>query len=206
MCFSFIFLCSCSQEEAPRMPPLVFPDTELKEIIIYGFYQPEDIEELKASEKEYIQRGLIKEGELVEGRHPKWHLPGVEHVRYSTQKYCYKEAKEEDKPSVVFKNFKARIYNKNGKLLVENDLRLRHFSETHKISSFIIYLPYHKEAGYIQVVRLDGKKEVILVKGDEVYLKSFLVENSVPDIDSYRRESSYRYNEKTLCHTISSHI
>ncbi|MCZ0933029.1 MAG: hypothetical protein OXJ52_07745 [Oligoflexia bacterium] len=205
-CF-LVFVWSCLKT-APPIPNIVFPNTELQEIIVYGSYRPKRPEKIKASIEEYRRRGQLKEGESFREKYPRMLISGDERFNLSTREYCYKKTKEEDKAPLFNKKFKALLYNKEGEVLEENYLRLRNFSETHKVSSVVIYLPYHEEASYIRVVRLEkGKKITIPFSAVKVYSKSYLEERSVPDMPRYRNsEFPYRYSERSYCHILVNYV
>ena len=202
-----VFAGSCLKT-APPIPNIVFPNTELQEIIVYGSYYPERPEKTKALEEKYRRRGWLKEGESFKEKYPGALNIGKESFNLSTREYCYKKTKEEDKAPLFNKKFKALLYNKEGEVLEENYLRLESFDSDYKISFVVIYLPYHEEASYIRVVRLEkGKKITIPFSSVEVYSKSYLEERSVPDMPRYRNsEFPYRYSERSYCHILVNYV
>ena len=87
---------------------------------------------------------------------------GEEGFSYSQyREYCYNETEEENKNPVFNKNLRARLYDREGNLLSEDFLRWDGRSIP-KSQSVISYLPYRDEGYKIHVVRLKGKREVIL--------------------------------------------
>ena len=189
-----ILSCSCFKEEPlPKKPN--FPDTNLKEVIIYGDYSSENpnyVEELK---KDYIENGYLKEGETFEEKYPEFLDRGEERFQFETTNYCYNKTKEEDRNRPMLnKNLRVRVYDKEGKMIYEDFVRLLYpedydedgrYSEAylkqyennyHKPTAkdglsdssrlVIIYLPYYdnKEVKF-NIVRLEGEKEIILSEG-----------------------------------------
>ena len=209
VCLLFLFTVSCSclgkkTEDKPIEP--VFPDKELKEIIISGWYYPQNRE---------------RDPELRK-----------EHFGYSGKRYCYSETNEGEKKPVFNDNLRVRLYSKEGKLLSEDFLRLEYpenydeegrYSEAYlreqyesrperyqmpgyvpltpedgilSSRSVISYLPYYDEGHEIHIVRLKGKKEVFLEELSVTPL-SEIIRRNVP-MESYHR--GYKFNEKSQCH------
>ena len=192
---STLLFCGCPEKRGP-LPELVLPDKDLKEIIISGWYWPEDPERVKAIEEAYRRRGLIKEWESFEEKYPEALRAGDERFSYSWWAYCYNETR--DKEPVFNKKFRVRLYNREGQLLTEDFLRLEFpDSNNRKIPSIIVYLPYHEKGHKISTVKLEGKKEIFI--GDQkIPFLSYdeLISKTVPP---YARRG-YKFNEETQCH------
>ena len=209
VCLLFLFTVSCSclgkkTEDKPIEP--VFPDKELKEIIIRGWYAPENKEKEPDMEKEQFG--------------------------YSGKRFCYSETNEGEKKPVFNDNLRVRLYSKEGKLLSEDFLRLEYpenydeegrYSEAYlreqyesrperyqipvhmrstpedgilSSRSVISYLPYYDEGHEIHIVRLKGKKEVFLEE-----LKFFPRAVLTHRIPLYRY--GHTFDEKSQCHIAS---
>ena len=164
-----VLSCSCLERNPPPQP-IVYPNKELKEIIIMGRYYLENKEEKKDAEKEYRERGGLKEGESFEEKYS--HLKiGEEVFLYFEREYCYNET--EAKEPVFNKSLRIRLYDREGRRLVEDYLRLwcdkpqdryRKCYPGDRNPILVAYLPYHDEGHEIRIVRSQGRKEVILKK------------------------------------------
>ena len=193
----------------------VYPDKDLREIVISGSYSPEDkkaLEELKTEllKNERCNRGSklvrceynsLSVGEtLEEALKNRFSDVGKEGFTYSYSMYCYNETKHKESGSVK-KNLKARLYSKEGKLLSERFLILDK-SSNHEIHYVVAYLPYHDEGHKILIVRLKGNKEVIL---DEINMLTQSELQKESEIDnSFFRAAGHGYwlfNEESECHT-----
>ena len=120
---------------------------------------------------------------------------GFVYSRY--REYCYNETEEENKKPVLDENLWTKLYNKEGNLLSKDFLRLggKLYPESQNIIS---YLPYRDEGYEFRVVRLKGKKEVVLKK-IEIYTQEELRELSYVDNEFNQREG-WVYNEERECH------
>ena len=181
-------------------PPLrqkpIYPDKDLKEILIRGYYSPEDKGRVKELERDMRERGRIKAWESFEEKYPHLLDRGDEGFIYTGKMFCYNETRE--KNLVFDKNLKARLYDKKGNLLSEDFLRWdgRLIPES---QSVISYIPYHHEGYKIHIVSLKGKEEVIL---EDLYSSSQkeLREKSYIDNSSYRAGAGWTFDEKSECH------
>ena len=170
---------------------VVIPDTELEEIVVWGSYRPADPGRVKAIEDEYRKMGFLKEGESFEEKHPEALTAGDERFNWSGEKYCYE--KEKKKEPVFDKSFRARLYDRRGKLLTEDFLRLLRPTEVHdlfSVVSIVSYVPYRKEGHRYRIVRLEGEKEVILRKS-KVESKTELIRRYAS-----RMRGRYYFDEK----------
>ena len=152
--YMFIFISSCSDLETYKREEIVFPDKELQEIIFLGSYYPE--KKLKKSEYTYT-RESYGHGKKVR----------KEEYSYTGEKYCYKKTEEKDKKEMegeIDENFKAQLYNKEGKLLTETFFIVDKFDTDIGIYDLRAYLPFKKGGYETRVVRIDKNKEIILEK------------------------------------------
>ena len=172
-----LFVLGCPVASPPAFRKPVYPNKNLKEIIVYGTYSLENKEELEKLKKNLLinercdpsdrstrcKYHSLNVGEtLEEALKTRFLGIGEEGFGYSQYKeYCYNETDENDKKPVFRKNLKARLYDKEGNLLSEDFLRWggRTIPESQNVIS---YLPYHDNGYKIRVVKLEGKKEVIL--------------------------------------------
>ena len=206
-----VFSCSCLESRSPAsqlLPESTFPDKELEEIIVIGWYSPEnqkDIEELK---EELLRRPKCKEdstepercglvsGETVEeaikNRYPNI---GKEQFGYSGKSYCYN--KTNDKEAPFNQNLKVRLYDKEGKMLTEDILRTESDDEFHR--TVISYLPYHDEGHEIRIIRLERGKEII-IESLAFASQSELVKSTFVNTIKNRRDGAFVFDEETKCH------
>ena len=178
--FLSLLSCSCSQ----------FPSGDLKELIIFGEYYPEDPRRLEEAKKRW--RKHLKEGETIEEKHSNFLDREIdkEHFKHIQEIYCYNERKNK-KPPMFKKTLRVRTTDKKGNVLFEDFVRLASpdkFDEEGKYtesylkianehrsdlttpeeglldtSRFIYaYVPYNKKATSIVIFRLEGDKEVVL--------------------------------------------
>ena len=213
---SFLFFCTCVGDPpfSRKHLPIIYPDKDLKEIIILIDYYPEDskaLEELKEElEKEFIERqNCLNDGDrtyercrgsrlftgetLEEALRTRFSVVGKERFsKYSHIQYCYN--KTEDKSYSINKNFKARLYSKAGEILTESFLRMKKDNEYNHYT-VKVYLPYHDEGHKIVFVRLNGKREVIL------YEKEMLTQPYLEEISLPIRGFHWRFSEERECHS-----
>ena len=174
--------------------PVILPDKELEEIIVWGSYQPADPNRLKAIEDYYREIGILEEGGSLEEKHPETLDAGNERFNWSGEKYCYQ--KKRNKEPVFDKRFRARLYSKRGKLLTEDFPRLSRPVSVDDLFSFvslISYIPYHKEGHRYLIVRLEGEKEVIL-RRSKIKSKAELIRRTS------RFKGRYDFDEERRCH------
>ena len=226
---SAVLSCSCLEKTGPPPKP-VFPDKDLKEVIISGWYAPENKAKAKAREKELRSEGRLKEWESFE---EKYSYVEKESFNYAGKFYCYNET--QDKKPVFNKNLRVRLYDKKGQMLTEDYLRLSHpedydekgrYSEAYLRERYalhpewddmpyrhlrltpeegilssravISYLPYHDEGHELRIVKLQGRKEVLLKKLG-FSSQSELREISYINTDFNRREG-WVFDEESECH------
>ena len=215
----------------------IFPDTELKQIIIRGYYYPENSERVKEIEKELREDGFLKEGETLKEKYPEELEKGKERYEHETAKYCYKAVKIEDRKNCYHNdNLRVRLYDREGKMIAEDCLRLENpekydeggrFSEEYlreenapdyfgpprrlvtpeagilKSRVVIAYIPYDKNSYENRIVRLEGKKEIILKSssGSLLVTKSKLIELYYTNHISRYRGFGHDYDAESQCHT-----
>ena len=140
-----LVLVSCGSVDRPPVPVVPepeIPDRQLKEIVVYANYYPDE-EESRPS----------KYGPSMATRP----------FQYSSDHYCYNKKKE--KEPVYDKDLKARLYDKeSGKLLVEDFLRKEEHPDP-TVISLVLYLPYREvKEGKIHIVRIkEGKEDLIKI-------------------------------------------
>ena len=197
----------------PAFRKPVYPDKDLKVIVVHGSYSSENkqaLEELKqklltndrcdkSDRTRRCPRPSLYIGEtLEEALKNRFSYVGKERFRYSQfREYCYNETEEENKNPVFNKKLRARLYDKEGNLLSEDFLRWdgRSIPES---QSVISYLPYRDEGYRFQIVSSKGKKEVILDE-IEMYSQAELREWSYVQNNITKREG-WVYNEERECH------
>ncbi len=124
--------------------------------------------------------------------------PLKKEFRYAGSSYCYN--KEKNKEPIFDKNFKVRIYDKTGKILAEDFLRLRQDKSEHDPVFYVAaYIPYYEESSVILTIKLEDKKEILLSKFGNIDSQKKLREESVIKDHPLRREMVV-YDEKTECH------
>ena len=168
-----LLLLGCLVKDPNARSP-IYPDKSLKEIIIGGSYRAENPKEVEELKKELLRRPIctkenrdrgercgLWEGETFEDRLKNRPYVGKERFIYTEQLFCYNQMKE-DKP-ILNKNLRARLYDKEGNLITEDFLRIDGPIDR-KSQGVISYIPYNEEGVSIRIVRLKGKKEIILKK------------------------------------------
>ena len=214
ICF-FVVGCSANGGLSVYRKP-VYPDKNLKEIVIRGRYIPENKKELEELKKELrtnercdknyerCKRYSLNMGETVEeALKNRFSGVGEEDFGYSQHReYCYNETDENDKKPVFRKDLRARLYNREGHLLSEDFLRWGG-RLIPKSQSIISYLPYHNEGYKIHVVRLEGKKEMIL--NEKIMItQAKLREMSYVD-NEITNDQNWVFNEESECHIGAFH-
>ena len=102
----------------------IFPDKELKQILIRGNYYLENSEEVKEIEEDYRKRGKLKEGETLKEKYPWMYDIGKEKYYHTNVYYCYNEVKTKDRQRCHKENFRVRVYDKQGQMIAEDCWRL----------------------------------------------------------------------------------
>lgn len=136
------------------------PDKELEQIIVWGSYKPENPNRLDRFRDEVIEQDRLKPGEVFEEKYEHLLDSLNENFYYVHMRYCYYRL--HDKEPVFKDYFRIRLYDKKGKLLVEDHLRLEKEKEDGALVK--AYLPHHKAGHEIRIVKLEGKEEVLLDK------------------------------------------
>ena len=203
--FIVIFFSSGCLIKSPRRKP-IYPDKDLKEILITGRYVPEDKGKIKELKKE-LEEALISEYQSerkISGIISELSSPdtGKERFIYSSTMYCYNE--KSSKESVLDKSLKARLYDKEENLLSEDFLRWDgpFYPES---QSVISYIPYHNEGHEIFIVNLKEEKEVILKKLS-VQSQEKLREKSIAYDPVYKFYEWWRFHEENECHISPAHF
>lgn len=155
-----ILSCSCKKLTKP-------PHKQFKEIVIRGVYNS-----------------------IAEKNRPIDYSPemAITPFHYSSSRYCYKQTTQ--KEVIYDKNLRFRLYDKKGKILAEDFIRLeKQISQS--IQDVIAYLPYNKEASKIQIVKLKEDEEEDVIKRFEC----------CPDYTHFTENypHSYQYNKEKEC-------
>ena len=202
MKFWYLFLisaslsCSCLESRSPSSE-LTFPDTELKEIIIRGNYSPGGQKSLEALKKWLVKEGKLKEGEsITEALKDEYKDYIREYFNYSEMLYCYQTTN--NKESDLSHDLRARLYDKEGKMLTEDKFRFV-YPDVGDFSRIVVaYLTYHNEGHEIRVVRLEKQKEM-LIETFEFDSYSVVRDSTRPDTPFLLNEG-YTFDKETQCH------
>ena len=206
-----VLSCYCIEPASrPPPPPQKFPDKELEQMILVGRYFFEDSKEEKARKRAGLADCPPVEEEILGTyRDPCYHKRFEFKIReegfgFSRKEYCYKKANEEEKEPVFDKNLKIRLYDKGGRRLAEDYLRLwcdkpndkyRRCYPGDRDPLLIAYLPYYEEGHEIRVVKIKGRKETVL-ETTGVSPRSRLVARGDYDRDF----DLHLFHEETQCH------
>ena len=200
-----IFFSSGCLEKSPQpyRKPL-YPDKDLKEVIIKGYHAPED-KKIKELEKYIRERGLMEEWEsFKEKSSPRLLNRWYESFSYMVAMYCYNE--KSDKEPVLDKSLKARLYDRKGNLLSENFFRhvpdISREDALHFVyvpNNYVVYIPYNNEGHKILIVSLKEGKEVILKElsfqsQEKLRKESVVVNKPLYSLDRWT------FHEKNECH------
>jgi len=192
---SVVLSCSLILGSTP-WSELNYPDKELQEIIIYGYYSPGDKGRVKELEKNLRDRGHLKPHEFFAEKYSHRLDRGDESLILRERKYCYNRS--EFKEPILNNKLRARIYDQEGVVLTEDFLRIS--GPIHLLSQEVItYLPYHKGGRVVRIVRLDGSKELVLEKRF-LFSKARLREISNKDRPIFRNSGIWVFNEQSECH------
>ena len=104
----------------------IFPDKELKQILIRGVYYFENSEEVKEIEEDYRKSGKLKEGETLKEKYPWMYDIGKERYIHTNVYHCYNAVKTKDRERCHKDNFRVRVYDKQGQIIAEDCLRLQY--------------------------------------------------------------------------------
>ena len=182
-----LVLVSCGSVDRPPVPVVPepeIPDRQLKEIVVYANYYPDE-EESRPS----------KYGPSMATRP----------FQYSSDHYCYNKKKE--KEPVYDKSLKARLYDKkSGKLLVEDFLRKEEHPDP-TVISLVLYLPYREvKEGKIHIVWVkEGKEDIIKILNNCCASHKSLAWNASA-YEFYKKRGGpfgfgyYRYNKELDCY------
>ena len=206
-----VLSCYCIEPASrPPPPPQKFPDKELEQMILEGTYYFEDSREEKARKRAGLADCPPVEEEILGTyRDPCYHKRfefkiREEGLRFSIEEYCYKKTDEEEKEPVFDKNLRIRLYDKGGRKLAEDYLRLWCDKPNDKYRScypgdrsprLVAYLPYYKEGHEIRVLKIKGRKETVL-ETIGVSSRSYLVARGDYDRDF----DLHLFHEETQCH------
>ena len=167
--------------ELPPEPEI--PDRDLKEIVVYSNYYPDEEESRPANyDPSTADRPF----------------------QYSSDHYCYNKKKE--KELVYDKSLKARFYDKkSGKLLVEDFLRKEEHPDP-TVISLVLYLPYREvKEGEIHIVRIkEGKEDLISILDCCASHESLV--RAAAAYEFYKKKGGpfgfgyYRYNKELDCY------
>ena len=171
-------LFSCFSMELPPEPEI--PDKDLKEIVVYSNYYPEEEDRPANYDPSMATRPF----------------------QYSSDHYCYNKKKE--KEPVYDKDLKARLYDKkSGKLLVEDFLRKEEHPDP-TVISLVLYLPYKEvKEGKIHIVRIkEGKEDLISILDCCASHESLVKDAAAYEFytKSGRQSFDYRYNKELDCY------
>ena len=198
----------------PAFRKPVYPDKDLKVIVVHGRYYPENKKALEELKQELLTnercdkndrtircpRPSLYIGEtLEEALKTRYSHVGKERFHYSRyREYCYNETEEKGTNPVFNKNLRARLYDREENLLSEDFLRQDGRSIPGS-QSVISYLPYLDEGYEFRVVRLKGKKEIVL-KQIEIYTQEELREITHYVQNNITKREGWVYNEERECH------
>ena len=179
-----LLLVSCGSVDRPSVPVIPepeIPDRQLKEIVVYGSYYPDEEESRPAN-----------------------YNPSTAYrpFNYNSKYYCYNDKKE--KEPVYDKSLKFRLFDKeSGKQLMEDFLR-REEHPDQVIISLVLYLPYREvKKGEIHIVRIkEGKEDLIKILGCCASHESLVKDAAAYEFytKSGRQSFDYRYNKELDCY------
>ena len=173
---SFISCESILYKQLKHDPPSKPPNEPIKEIRFNAHYWPKNTEEEKRAIKiDYDHCLLRRQKEENPHKHCEYLKAREEDsVHFESKAYCYDI--KQDKESPFKKNLKARLYDKEGNILVEDYLRCdRNLDGTETCDKettphLNFYLPYSKQAYEMKVIKTEGAKEIVL---NEIKLLSY---------------------------------
>ena len=186
-----LFSCIGVFYNKTRQPSSIPSNKSVQEIRFVGWYRPEPIAEEQKNLMLHYKECIKEAGKFEEN--PDIHCDRMvfrkkPRLRFEAEQYCYES---EHKTPVFNKNLKARLYDKEENVLAEDYLRCLSSDLCHTKSSpmLIFYLPYFEKADKVQVIKIQGAKEILL---NEEKL-------SHPDKIKDTRFSGY--SKKTNCHS-----
>lgn len=176
---------------------LRFPQRDLEEIVVWGYYRPENPNRLDSFRQEVIRQGHLKPGEIFEEKYRHFLKELNENFYYASMSYCYNVSSDR---APVFKNhFESRLYDKDGKLLTKDFLRLEDMDDDKDTFLLVAYLPYHKTGHEIRIVKLKGKEAILFDKLRANISHSELIRVSPPYDPSNRVGTGWTFDEKSQC-------
>ena len=104
----------------------IFPDKELKQILIRGSYHPENPEKMKKIDKDYCRIWDSIEKETLQDEYPLKCDIGKERYYHTNVYHCYNEVKIKDRERCHKESFRVRVYDKQGQMIAEDCLRLEY--------------------------------------------------------------------------------
>lgn len=201
--FAFLTSSPCHSMERAK-EGIAYPEGDIKEIRIYGAYEPEDPQRLENFKEMLIRRHHLKPGETLQKKYPQFLDIGDEKFRkYPQFNYCYDKTPDGKKKPVINKNLRVRLYDMDEYVIAEDYLRVQKFDEQDNHYFTVSYVPYEKVGNFFRVVRLEGKKEVILwkprIRGSGILSKAQLIHLSELTPHPFRL-SWFKYRPETKCH------
>ena len=230
---NFSFLAVIKQALANKKPD--FPDTELKQVIMRGFYYPADPEGVKEIEKEYLEDGILKVGETLQEKYPREFKRATGRYDFTTTRYCYAKVKIKDRESCYKDNLRIRLYDNKGEMIAEDCLRLDEdpnkydelgrYTEDYLKQYYQEYPSTHKKTPedgilesraiviYLPYVKNAYESHIVrLEEGKEVLIESFsggppIQKSELMSLydDSQYLRHAVAYNENSQCHISSGH-
>ena len=182
----------------------------------------------RETKKYPLPRPVFPDKELKEifiyGRYYPGNKEKKERFGYSGIHYCYNETKEYKKPPVFKDNLRARLYNREGKLLTEDYLRiygnieligkipeffskedyLRIYGSIDSYSQVVSsYLPYDEEGHEIRIVKIIGEgREKPLWKTEALTLSFLTSKSGVLGASVRRSGRGWVFDKKKECHRV----
>ena len=197
--FLTVFSCNCMKKEAEE---IVYPEGDIEEIRIYGTYKPKDPQRLEDRINEVIKEGKVKNKKEFKKKYPHFLDLGDESFQKDPDIFCYNKTLDNNKEVAFNKNLRVRLYDKEENIIAEDYLRVTHIDKENNWFFTVSYIPYHKEGYFFHVVRLEGKKEVILwkpgIRGAAIVSKAELIRLSKPLPQDF--DNDYKYRPETKCH------
>ena len=187
----------------------IFPDTELKQVIIRGSYYPRDPERVTKKEAILRRGGHLKEGETLKEKFPRMfnNTTGKEGFIYINERYCYNKVEITDRGHPYSEDLRVRLYDQKGKMIGEDFLRLatsKQYSielqdEILGLQPVNAYIPYNENSHEIRIVRLEGTKEIIIFSFSHTHpSKSLFIQYYRPNPNTNARYSIYSYGDRYL--------
>lgn len=182
----FILFSCCSIEKPPK--PAI-PDRELKEKVFYGYYYPEE------------ENQIVKDHDLLQLAYRPY--------QHSIKATCYNEKTK--KEPIYNKNLTVRLYDENNKMLAEDFIRIKSYDHDHNIVSVVFYLPHiETNTAEIRIVLVkDGKENIIKIIECCSTHESLVRHASRYEFFKKKYEDKYQptigvlYNKETECYSLT---